>query len=74
MSSGYGARSLLLTLKLDRTQFVEFVQRWQAGSLWGTDWKYIAILSPWILIIFLYVFYKSRMLNILNLGIILLLD
>ncbi|NKF07933.1 iron ABC transporter permease [Clostridium gasigenes] len=67
MSSGYGALSLLLTLKLDRTQF-EFVQRWQAGSLWGTDWKYIAILLPWILIIFLYVFYKSRMLNILNLG------
>ena len=67
MSSGYGALSLLLTLKLDRTQF-EFVQRWQAGSLWGTDWKYIAIFLPWILIIFLYVFYKSRMLNILNLG------
>lgn len=67
MSSGYGALSLLLTLKLDRTQF-EFVQRWQAGSLWGTDWKYIAILLLWILIIFLYVFYKSRMLNILNLG------
>ncbi|MBU3109744.1 FecCD family ABC transporter permease [Clostridium gasigenes] len=67
MSSGYGALSLMLTLKLDRTQF-EFVQRWQGGSLWGTDWKYIAILLPWILIIFLYVFYKSRMLNILNLG------
>ncbi|GCD08635.1 FecCD family ABC transporter permease [Clostridium tagluense] len=67
MSSGYGALSLMLTLKLDKAQF-EFAQRWQAGDLWGTDWKYIAVLLPWTLLLFFYVLYKSRMLNALNLG------
>ncbi|BCJ94086.1 iron compound ABC transporter permease [Anaerocolumna cellulosilytica] len=65
--SGYNALSLLITLKLDRNQ-MEFAQRWSAGDLWGDDWKYIALLAPWTLVLFLYVFYKSRSLNTINLG------
>ncbi len=67
LSSGYGAVTTLLTLKLDQNQ-MEFIQRWSAGSLWGDDWKYLAILGPWTLILCIYVFYKSRMLNTLHLG------
>ncbi|MDF2803867.1 MAG: sugar transporter substrate-binding protein [Anaerocolumna sp.] len=67
LSNGYGALTLLLTLRLNETQ-MEFAQRWSAGSLWGDDWKYLSILGPWTLLIFAYVFYKSRMLNTLNLG------
>jgi ABC-type Fe3+-siderophore transport system permease subunit len=47
---------------------MEFAQRWGAGSLWGDDWGYIVILAPWVLILFTYVLYKSRMLNTLTLG------
>ncbi len=47
---------------------MDFVQRWSAGSLWGDNWTYISILAPWVLILFLYVFYKSSILNTLNLG------
>jgi ABC-type Fe3+-siderophore transport system permease subunit len=65
--SGYNALTLMLTLKLDRNQ-MEFAQRWSAGDLWGDDWKYIALLAPWTLLLFLYVFYKSRSLNTINLG------
>ena len=65
--SGYGALTTLLTLKLDETQ-MDFVQRWSAGSLWGDDWKYLSILGPWVLILFGYCFYKSRVLNTLHLG------
>lgn len=67
LSSGYSALSLLLTLKLNDTQ-MEFAQRWSAGSLWGDDWKYLSILAPWTILLFLYVFYKSRILNTINLG------
>ncbi|MEW9096030.1 MAG: iron ABC transporter permease [Clostridiaceae bacterium] len=67
MNTGFGAMSLFITLKLDRNQF-EFAQKWLVGSLWGDDWKYIAILLPWIIIFSLYVFYKARALNVLNLG------
>nr|WP_233422543.1 iron ABC transporter permease [Clostridium sporogenes] len=67
VGSGYSAVTMMLTLKLDEKQ-MDFVQRWSAGSLWGDNWTYISILVPWVLILFLYVFYKSRILNTLNLG------
>ncbi|WP_313133866.1 FecCD family ABC transporter permease [Anaerocolumna sp.] len=67
LGSGYGAVTTLLTLKLDEYQ-MDFMQRWFAGSLWGDSWNYLAILIPWTLLICGYVFYKSRILNALNLG------
>ncbi len=67
LSSGYGAFTTLLTLKLDQNQ-MDFMQRWSAGSLWGDDWRYLAVLAPWTLLLCFYVFYKSRILNTLNLG------
>lgn len=67
LSSGYGAFTTLLTLKLSQSQ-MDFMQRWSAGSLWGDDWKYLAILAPWTLLLLFYVIYKSRMLNTLHLG------
>lgn len=67
LGSGFGAVTTLLTLKLDESQ-MEFVQRWFAGSLWGDDWRYLSILGPWVLILFVYVLYKSRKLNVIHLG------
>lgn len=67
MGSGYSALALLLTLRLDKQQY-DFALRWQAGDLWGDDWSYIMVLIPWVLIISLYVFYRSNTLNTLNLG------
>lgn len=67
MGSGYGALTLLLTLKLDKNQY-DFALRWQAGNLWGDDWRYILVLMPWVLLLGLYVYYKANTLNALNLG------
>jgi len=67
LGNGYGALTTFLTLKLDETQ-MNFMLRWLAGNLWGTDWSYISVLAPWILALHGYIFYKSRMLNTLHLG------
>ena len=67
LSSGYGALTTLLTLKLDQHQ-IDFMQRWSAGSLWGDNWNYLSILAPWVIVLFIYTFYKSQILNTLNLG------
>ncbi len=64
---GLGAVSLFLTLKLDQNQYA-FAQKWQAGYLWGDKWIYIAILAPWVLFLFGYVWYKSRTLNTIGMG------
>lgn len=67
LGSGYGALTTLLTLNLNEKQ-LDFVLRWGAGSLWGDEWRYLAILLPWTLLLSVYVFYKSRILNVLHLG------
>lgn len=67
LGNGYSALSLMITLKLDKTQ-MEFAQRWNAGSLWGDNWEYLKILAPWTLLFVGYAFYKSRIINTLHLG------
>lgn len=67
LSSGYSAITTLLTLKLDEHQ-MDFIQHWSAGSLWGDNWNYLSILAPWVIILFIYTFYRSQILNTLNLG------
>ncbi|WP_139999817.1 FecCD family ABC transporter permease [Paenibacillus paridis] len=67
LGSGFGAASLFLTLKLDENQ-LNFVLRWSAGSLWGTEWRYLMILAPWIFVFSLYIFYKARLLDSLYFG------
>ncbi|WP_128100323.1 iron ABC transporter permease [Paenibacillus sp. DCT19] len=67
LASGYSAFTIMLTLKLDHNQ-MDFMIRWFAGELWGDDWRYLRVLIPWTLILCVYVFYKSRVLNALKLG------
>ncbi|SEN87171.1 iron complex transport system permease protein [Paenibacillus sophorae] len=51
----------------DRRKY-EFIAKWLAGSIWGTDWPYITALVPWLVILIPYIFYKSRTLNLLALN------
>lgn len=67
VQAGISALTTLLVVKLDETQF-NFVATWQAGSIWGSNWKFVMALLPWLLILIPYVMSKSRVLDVLNLG------
>ncbi|MBU5673745.1 FecCD family ABC transporter permease [Paenibacillus brevis] len=67
LSSGYSAFTIMLTLRLDDKQ-MDFMLRWSAGDLWGDDWRYLSILLPWTLILCGYIFYRSKTLNLMQLG------
>ncbi|WP_442953847.1 FecCD family ABC transporter permease [Paenibacillus sp. URB8-2] len=67
VASGISAAMIVLTLKFDPNQY-QFVATWLAGTIWGSNWKFVLALLPWIIVLFGYVFYKARVLNILNLG------
>lgn len=67
--TGYGALSLMVTLKMDERQ-MDFAMRWNAGSLWGDDWGYIGIMLPFISLISLYIYSQYRSLNVFSLGIL----
>ncbi|GGE85887.1 FecCD family ABC transporter permease [Priestia taiwanensis] len=67
VNAGFGALLLILSLKMSPNNF-QFATIWLAGSLWGTDWKFVLAALPWMLILLPLAIYKARFLNALNLG------
>ncbi len=67
VQAGISALTTVLVIKLDETQF-DFVAAWQAGSIWGSNWKFVIALLPWVLVLIPYVMMKSQMLDVLTLG------
>lgn len=47
---------------------VDFIARWLAGSVWGTDWKFLWAQLPWFAVLLPYTLYKSNTLNLLSLN------
>ncbi|MGG4498088.1 FecCD family ABC transporter permease [Brevibacillus reuszeri] len=67
VAAGMSAAMIVLTLKLSPEKY-QFVATWLAGSIWGTNWKFVLSLLPWIVVLLPFVFYKARVMNVLNLG------
>lgn len=65
VGAGLSAVSIILTLQLNPRN-LEFVVTWQMGSLWGSNWKFVLALLPWIVILLPFVYWKSKILNMLN--------
>lgn len=67
VAAGISAATIVITLSLTPEKY-QFVAVWIAGSIWGSNWKFVLALLPWIVILLPFVFYKARVLNVLNLG------
>ncbi|MDT8978828.1 iron ABC transporter permease [Paenibacillus sp. chi10] len=67
VAAGISAAMIVLTLKLSPEKY-QTMATWLAGSIWGTNWKYVLALLPFIVVLLPYIFYKARIMNVLNLG------
>ncbi|MCM1441877.1 MAG: iron ABC transporter permease, partial [Roseburia sp.] len=67
MSSAYGAVSTFMMYILDENQ-LEFLQRWQSGELWGTQWKYIIVFAIWLAVFGFLTYRQGHTLNVINIG------
>lgn len=67
VAAGISAVMLVLTIKMDPQNY-QFVAIWLAGSIWGTNWKFVMALLPWLVVLIPYVLYKAQTLNVLHLG------
>lgn len=67
VAAGISAIMIILTLRLSPENY-QFVAVWLAGSIWGSNWKFVLALLPWIIVLLPYVYSKFRMLNTINLG------
>ncbi len=67
LSAGYGAIATFMMMLIDQNK-LEFLQRWNSGELWGTEWRYIEIFSIWLLFFSIAIYSKAKKINIINLG------
>lgn len=67
VAAGISSVMIVLTLRLSPENY-QFVATWLAGSIWGSNWKFVLSLLPWIIVLIPFVFSKARVLNVLNLG------
>lgn len=47
---------------------VDFIAKWLAGNIWGTDWPFIWALLPWLAVLLPFTLYKANRLNLLSLS------
>lgn len=47
---------------------VDFIAKWLAGNIWGTDWPFIWAFLPWLILLIPFALYKANILNILSLN------
>ncbi|MGD6993203.1 FecCD family ABC transporter permease [Sutcliffiella horikoshii] len=67
VNAAFGAALIIFQLRMDPRDFMQ-ATIWLSGSIWGTNWKFVLAVLPWIFILIPYTIYKARYLNILNLG------
>jgi iron complex transport system permease protein len=67
VAAGISAAMIVLMLKMNPQKY-QLVSTWLAGSIWGTNWKFVLSLLPWLAVLLPYVFSKAKVLNVLNLG------
>lgn len=58
---------VVLISSAERTK-VDFIAKWLAGNIWGTDWPFVWAILPWLIILVPYALYAANRLNILGLS------
>lgn len=59
---------MIVLISSAERQKVDFIAKWLAGNIWGTDWPFIWALLPWLVILIPFTLYKANRLNILGLS------
>lgn len=67
IAAGINALMIVLTLRLSPENY-QFLATWMAGSIWGSNWKFVFALLPWLIMLIPFVYSKASVLNVLNLG------
>jgi iron complex transport system permease protein len=55
---------MILISSGDRVK-VDFISKWLAGNVWGTDWTFIGALLPWVAVLLPLTLFKACSLNLL---------
>lgn len=67
VNAGINAIITYYQLSMSKGDFNQ-VLTWTNGSLWGSSWQYIRVSAPFVIVLCLYAFSKSRVLDIFGIG------
>ncbi|MBK1810018.1 iron ABC transporter permease [Clostridium sp. YIM B02505] len=67
INSAFSAALIIFQLKFTTQEFNR-VMIWISGSIWGSNWKYVMAVTPWIVVFLVLTLYKARYLDVINLG------
>jgi ABC-type Fe3+-siderophore transport system, permease component len=67
LGSGFGAVTLYVSLKMNPNDF-EMAAVWLAGSIYSANWKFVAAMLPWLIVVPPVLWLKSRALDLFQLG------
>jgi len=62
INSGFVALSMFISLKMNESDY-ESAAVWQAGSIYNANWTFIVAMLPWIVLLGIYVYRKSYLLD-----------
>jgi iron complex transport system permease protein len=60
--------SMIVLISSAERAKVDFIAKWIAGNIWGTDWPFIWALLPWLVVLLPFTLYKANRLNLLGLS------
>lgn len=60
--------AMIVLISSAEREKVEFISKWLAGNIWGTDWPFIWALLPWLVVLLPFTLYKANRLNLLSLS------
>ena len=59
---------MIVLISSAETVKVDFIAKWLAGNIWGTDWPFVIAILPWLIILIPFTLYKANRLNIIRLS------
>lgn len=62
ISSGFGALTLYLSLKMNAKDY-EMAAMWISGSIYNANWTFVLSIIPWVVILGFVIYKKSHLLN-----------
>ncbi|WP_313802861.1 iron ABC transporter permease [Cytobacillus sp.] len=60
--------AMIVLISSAEREKVDFIAKWLAGNIWGTDWPFISALLPWLIVLIPFTIYKANRLNLLGLN------
>lgn len=59
---------MVVIISSQEAEKVDFIAKWLAGNIWGSDWPFVFALLPWLIVFIPFTLLKANRLNLLSMS------